>query len=216
MTVFHWMPCSRVRILLSVLLAVLLVSCSISTDGFPKPGLSSTLPNESGSKHSPYSVDNPVDVTPYLERPCSLVSEDLLVSLGFPPSKGRAQVAKDDDVAALSGPYCGWSGEGEGNLTVSLQSGNRDRGVGGLGGIKNLHDQGRFALWEETTIRGYPAAYYALRDMRAQGYCSIAIGVADDMSVTVGADFFVEQPSRACVTAERVAAEVIDTLKRGR
>ncbi|WP_157606540.1 DUF3558 domain-containing protein [Saccharomonospora cyanea] len=204
---------SVTRIIPLVFLLFSAASCSSATNGFPEVSVPSGLSTAQTSSVPRYSVDDPLNVAPFLERPCELVSPDVLVSLGFDPAGGRARTSGNDEVAALAGPYCGWSGEKEGNLTVSVQSGNTERGVGGLEGIRTLHDQGRFKLWEETNMVGYPAAYYAMQDMRAQGECAIAVGVAEDMSITVGADFFVDDPSQACSTAENVAANVIETLK---
>lgn len=207
---------SLVRFVVLMSASLVVSSCSGETAGVPQTGGSadaSSGPSSQVSQESRYPIESPLDVSPFLSDPCSLVSPELLESLGFSPEEGREKTAGSDDVAALAGPYCGWSGKDEGNLTVGIQSGNTQRGTGGLEGIRNLHEQGRFALWEESSISGYPSAYYGINDGRAQGDCSIAVGVAEDMTFSVSADFYYDNPEKACGIAQEVAGGVIQNLQ---
>ncbi len=204
----------RLAILISASLVI--VSCSSETDVVPQASSPAGVPGDSSSQApqgSRYPVESPLDVSPFLDDPCSLVSPGLLDSLGFSSGEGREKTVDNDDVAALAGPYCGWLGEDEGNLTVGIQSGNTQRGTGGLEGIRALHEQGRFKFWEEASISGYPSAYYGLNDYRAQGDCSIVVGVAEDMTFSVSADFYYDNPEKACGIAQEVAGGVIQNLQ---
>lgn len=197
----------------SVLASVLVFSaCSSSEPGTPVIDGSSaaSAPSEI------YTVPpgKRLDVAPFLSSPCELVSEELLVEMGYSAS-GRPRLPGEDTTADVTGPYCGWSGEDDSRgLTVSIQSGNEQRGTGGLGSLRRAYEDGRFAYWEEVEVGGYPAAYLDLVDRRATGGCGIAVGVAEDMSFSVSVDDYVDQPGEVCTVVTEFAADVIRSLKQ--
>ncbi len=195
-------------------LAVLSASCSVTADGVAQPTTQEA--SEETDLAPERRVSDPLDVSSYLSKPCDLVSPQMLSKLGTSPEKGEARLPGDDKVAAQSGPYCDWSGEREGSISVAIASGNAERGVGGLRGLQILRDQGRFKLWEETSVSGYPAVYLGAADARAEGDCDLAVGIADDMTFSVAAISFRENPKRAYQVTSEVAADVIKTLKEGR
>ncbi|WP_176218249.1 DUF3558 domain-containing protein [Saccharomonospora piscinae] len=196
-------------------MVVLASSCSATTSGTPKPEHSSNSTSATtGQPDGRYFVENPLDVTSFLGRPCDLVSPGVLAELGFLPEGGRARTSESDAIAKKEGPYCGWSGSDEGNLTVAIQSGNADRGVGGLDGLFDLHSQGRFEYWSETTVDGYPAAYHNMLETdREEGNCSLGVGIQKELSFSVSADYYTDNPEQACQVAEAIAADVVENLK---
>ncbi|CAM3095261.1 DUF3558 domain-containing protein [Saccharomonospora xinjiangensis] len=202
--------CFRIFFMLAV--AVAGVSCSKGTDGVAQSVTGEVSASEtSGAPER--RVSDPLDITPYLGRPCDLVSPRLLEKLDTSPSEANPSLPEDDKVAAEAGPGCSWTGEGEGSIGIGIDSGNKERGVGGLRALEMARDQGRYKLWEETSIEGYPAVYMGVRDARHEGDCDLAVGIADDMTFGVSAISFRENPEKACQVAAEVAADVIGNLK---
>lgn len=194
----------------SIAVGLLVASCSSTTNGVAQP--------EQTDKSSPTSstqpeVGDPLDVSAYLSKPCDLVSTEKLAELGFQPEDGEPHLPEDDEFAAHTGPDCGWIGDGSGSISVIVASKNAERGVGGMAGLRSLHEQGRYELWEEVSVAGYPAAYYGVTDARSRGDCNLAVGIADDMTFSATAISFRDDPAMACQVADEVAADVIQTLK---
>ncbi|WP_043536295.1 DUF3558 domain-containing protein [Saccharomonospora cyanea] len=202
------------RIVPVLAVAAVGVSCSADTDGVAQPAtgeLSASKPSAAPERR----VSDPLDVAPYLSRPCDLVSPEMLERLGTSPSEATPRLPEDDKITAQTGPGCSWTGENEGSVGIGIDSGNKERGVGGLRGLEIARDQGRYKLWEETSIAGYPAVYMGVRDARHEGDCDLAVGIADDMTFGVSAVSFRENPQKACEVAVEVAADVIENLKAG-
>ncbi|WP_433470562.1 DUF3558 domain-containing protein [Saccharomonospora azurea] len=201
---------SRLFVLPAV--AILAVSCSVTEDGIADPSDSGST----GISMSPAperTVSDPLDISPYLSNPCDLVSPGMLSRLGTSPDLAKPSLPEDNAIVAETGPACSWSSESEGSIGLGIDTGNFERGLGGLRGLEVSRDQGRYKLWEELSVSGYPAVYYGVRDARSEGDCDLAIGIADDMTVGVTAHSFYENPQRACGVANEVAADVIQTLK---
>ncbi|WP_134716896.1 DUF3558 domain-containing protein [Saccharomonospora xinjiangensis] len=154
-----------------------------------------------------YAVDSPLDITPFISRSCDLLSDEVLISVGIPPESGQAKLPDRDAVAEHVGPYCSWPDIDVG-LSVGIQSGNTQRGMGGLDGFYSIYEQGRLGFWEEFSVAGYSAAYTALKDRRAEGRCELAVGIATDMSFTSIADVS-EYPGMACQLANKMAVDII-------
>ncbi|PRX49061.1 uncharacterized protein DUF3558 [Prauserella shujinwangii] len=160
-------------------------------------------------------VSQELDATPYLTKPCELVPDTTLESLGF-ALPGEPLSAENESTADLVGPSCGWwLKPGNTLLSVGIQTGNREHGVGGLRGLRGGYERGQYAYWESTNIGGYPAAYYDIDDERQEGRCRLAVGIADDLTFSVSAGVYENEPQQACSTVEKVATDVIGTLKRG-
>ncbi len=203
-----------VRIVSMIAVAAAGVSCSADTDGVAQP-VTDEVSASASSVAPERRVSDPLDITPYLSKPCDLVSPEMLEKLGTSPSEANPRLPEDDKIAAAAGPGCSWSGEGEGSVGIGIDSGNKERGVGGLRGLEIARDQGRYKLWEETSVAGYPAVYMGISDSRHRGDCDLAVGIADDMTFGVAAVSFRENPQKACQVAAEVAADVIETLKTG-
>ncbi|MGW9309953.1 DUF3558 domain-containing protein [Saccharomonospora azurea] len=195
----------------------MVAACSSEEPGTPT--VNGSQPPVVGTSNSPnsYTVppDKALDVAPFLGDPCGLVSEGLLSDEKY-SGEGRPRLPGEDATADVTGPYCGWSGEDDSRgLTVSIQSGNAQRGAGGLTHLRRMYDEGRYAYWEDTSVGEYPAAYLDLADRRSAGGCGVAVGVADDMSFSVAVDAYTDQPTEACAAATRFAEDVLDNLSKG-
>ncbi|WP_433470560.1 DUF3558 domain-containing protein [Saccharomonospora azurea] len=193
--------------------AIFAASCSATTDGVAEPPERGVTGSETDTTAPQRTVSDPLDITPYLSEPCDLVSPEMLEDLGTSPEQAEPILPEDDELAAQTGPLCRWSGEAEGSIALGIDSGNRERGLGGLKGLEVSRDQGRYKLWEEVSVAGYPAVYLGVRDARADGDCDLAVGIADDMTFGVTAHSFYDNPERACDVANELAADVIQTLK---
>jgi hypothetical protein len=192
-----------------------LVACSGSTEGSPELGETSsqatTSTRNSGVR---LAVEDPLDVGPFLSRPCDLLPEEALSSAGLNAQSGEASLPENDPAAKATGPYCSWIGDNA-SASVGVQSENTKRGMGGLDGLYAVYEQGRYEFWEETEVASYPAAFAASVDLRSEGRCQLAVGIADDMSFTANA-YVGDDPQSACQVATELAAQVIETLKGAR
>lgn len=199
------------RLAVLVLGVSALAACSGTTEGSPElggtSGTGTTSPQEPGGR---YTVQMPLRIDSFLSRPCDLLPGESLNSLGLDAQDGEAKLPENDGAARATGPYCSWAGESV-SVSVGVQSENTKRGTGGLDGLYAVYEQGRYGFWEETEVAGYPAAFSATVDQRAEGRCQLAVGIADDMSFTANA-YIGDNPDAACQAATELAADVIQTL----
>lgn len=155
-------------------------------------------------------VNAPLDPTPYLDDPCSLVPGDEPAQLGYEKPKKRS--------SEVSGPSCSWPAKTKGGtLLVSIQTENTKRGAGGMQGIYDAyHVRHWFSYYEPTEVSGYPAAYSDGGDMREHGETALRVGITDDLtfSVTIGPLGDGKQ-KEAEDGARTIAEAVINTLKAG-
>lgn len=202
----------------AVLLAAAGISSGCSSEESGTPSAQVPATSEVSSSTDPplggYPIPESLDLSPFSSMPCDLVPQDILGELGY-DSEGTAKLEESDTVAAWTGPACFWQArEGEeGLLTVTILSGNAERGFGGLAGLRSLYEQGEFAYWEDATVLDYPAAYVSQWDRRADGECGISVGVSEEMAFSVVASFYKENPDRACSVVSEVAEDVVGNLR---
>jgi hypothetical protein len=194
----------------------LLAGCSPTTGGTAQPVStpSSQAPSGSGPGADVPKVTVPLDATRFAGDPCGLVPKELLAQLRYSdPGKLRPGGATPE---GQSGPGCAWKIAGEGiSVLVILGTGNRDAGAGGLAGIQAAHERPNTLikfLEPAPDIEGYPAVYFDARDRRSIGNCSMALGIADDLAVSIFAEGY-EGQQDSCDVAQRVAAGTVQTLK---
>ncbi|SFI92631.1 MULTISPECIES: DUF3558 domain-containing protein [Amycolatopsis] len=182
----------------------LLSGCSQPQAGNPAPS-----PTSSGAASAAPRVSNPLDPSAYVGRPCDLVPPQLVSQLGFSDPTPT-------DADSPFGPGCGWidvSGAKPKNLSVGLQILRGERN-GGLSAVYRTRDAGGYAYADPTDLSGYPAVFADTQDRRAQGKCSVYVGIADDLTFSAGVDGYSGQQD-SCAAAEQVAAAVITTLQGG-
>ncbi|MBN6039347.1 DUF3558 domain-containing protein [Amycolatopsis sp. 195334CR] len=197
---------------LLVAAAAALSACSGETGGNPKPveTAGSTAAEQPGGP----KIANPLDVSAYLGNPCDLTPLEKLSAAGYTePGEPKTE---DDVAKVLAGPSCHWSGAEPGvGMTVQVQTGNRDNGIGGVAGLEKAKQGRQLGFLEQTEdVGGYPAFFAGQSDRRATGSCGLAVGVADDLTFTVTSLGY-QGAQDSCDNSVRVAGIVIDTLKGG-
>ena len=156
-------------------------------------------------RHGAPAVENPLDASKQLADPCSSLTPDQLRALGL----GRTIPGEKDSFGRL-GPYCSWRDAATDleDFTVGYATPLKN----GLADVYLIRESGRWAYFEPTTVNGYPAVFKDAGDQRARGGCNIAVGISQELHITVfsrGAE-----PSKACGQVEAIASAVIDTLKK--
>lgn len=193
--------------------ASLVSGCTSTTGGTATPVASSPAVSSEPTADVP-KVASPLDASKYEKDPCGLVPKDELTRLKYvDPGEPRLN---DGSVENEAGPNCGWKIKGEGiSLLVTLATGNRDRGGGGLAGIQADYERPKGVtkfLERAPDVEGYPAIYWDTRDRRPTGNCSMAVGIADDLAVYVIAGGY-EGQQDSCDAAQGAAAGIVRTLK---
>lgn len=201
----------RSLILVLATLSLAISACSQRTSGSPAPasGAAGTQSvSASGSSAAP-TVSNPLDPTSYLSKPCDLVPQELVAQLGYTNPTPTAENSS-------FGPGCGWVGTDSlkpknFNVSVQVLKGKRN---GGLAAIYKAHDRGFYAFADPTTVSSYPAVYADTQDRRAEGKCTVFVGIANDLTFATGVDGYTDAQD-SCATAKQIAAAVITDLQGG-
>ncbi|MDI5975323.1 DUF3558 domain-containing protein [Amycolatopsis magusensis] len=202
-------------VVLLVVAAASLAACSGETGGKPRP-VETAAPQGSPTGQPPDgpSIPDPLDASPFLGNPCDLTPQAKLSGLGYTePGEPKTE---DDVAKVLAGPSCHWRGTEPGvGMTVQVQTGNRDAGIGGVAGLEKAKQSRQLGFLEQTEgIGGYPAFFAGQSDRRATGTCALAVGIADDLTFTVTSLGY-QGAQDSCDNSAGVAAIVIDTLKGG-
>lgn len=183
--------------------------CTTTADGTPTgapptddSGTSAT--SGEGSGDGAPRVENPLDAEPFLQRPCSTLSQDQLTTLavsrpGTPTTSGA--------VAESAGPFCTWLiSEQGGSIGIGFITGNE----GGLS--DNYRARGDFAYFEPTTVEEYPAVFTERVDRRDTGSCTIIVGITDTLTFRATETGQLD-PRGACDRAKQVAAAAVTTMR---
>jgi hypothetical protein len=209
----------RLRVVIAFLALValgVLAGCGGSTSptakspkhGDGSPGGSTSAGRDPLPRHGAPKVTNPLDVSAFLKKPCSVLTQEQLDGL---------DVAADGktDLDAAYGPTCTWSddqGPTGGSYGVTFFE-----GFGGISGAyANKDTDGLFMPLDP--IEGYPAVIFGVTDSRADGHCSISVGLQDDVAIQVGATMRgVENPApnydNPCGVAHELARQMVKTIK---
>lgn len=205
------------RLGLAAMFLGLVASCSAETGGSPtSTATGSGAADQGASGNTVPKVENPLDVAPYVDRPCNLVDKKVISSIGsFEPPEPDT-----DSKAAkkLTGPSCGWFPTDSGpTISTVIDTVHRDTGTGGMRGVYDGKEVGLIEYIQRKQIPGhpgYPAVVADTSNEVTSGQCPLHVGVSDDLLVivTVTND---DKPDQACPAALKVAASVLDTLKKG-
>ncbi|WP_103352901.1 DUF3558 domain-containing protein [Amycolatopsis sp. CA-128772] len=195
--------------------AALTAACTTTTGGTASPSTAGSSPATGSPSADPEvpKVSAPLDAGKYVADTCALVPKDVLTSLGMPET-GTFQ-AKGDTLFTKAGPTCAWKIRGQGTgVLVSLGTGSRDEGAGGLAGIYRGYASKTYIRFLEHApdVDGYPAVYWGPLDERPMGSCGIGVGIADDLTFDVYAQGY-QGADDSCGAAAQVASSVIKTLK---
>lgn len=204
---------SKVHVLLAALAAAALLS---GCEG-ESPGLPTTAPPNTGGSQpsSPASgpadvpkVEQPLDPSKFLDKPCDLVPADWARQRGYDEGDSK-------NASGPAGPGCAWhpkDGTG-GQVQILIDTSNQKAGTGGLQHAYESFKRGEWAYFEQTTVAGYPAAYTDISDLRSEGECSLTVGIRDDLTFGANGGFFTDDPQKACTEAQALAEQVIKTLQ---
>jgi hypothetical protein len=216
----------RVRIgavAVALLGATVLAGCS-DDDGDPfTTGQNTPLPGSSvpnaGQPNVP-KVASPLNVEPYVDRPCDLVDKATVAEIGDMDSP---QPDVDSDMAKrLTGPTCQWDAtNGNLDIRVSIQTVHSQYAAPGLKGIAGIYggkQNGLVDYLEPAEVPGhpgYPAVFAGQNSDKEFGGCPLYVGVADDMVFVARVSDRSEIPQDTCPATLKVAASVLQTLKAG-
>lgn len=200
---------NRAAVVALVLASVAVAGCTGENPGTPSPSTGSEP--SSASSVAPEDpnvpkVANPLDASAFVGDVCKLLPAAAAAELGF-TEPGES---KND----TNNPDCSWGVRGKADsLQLILGSGNREKGMGGLAGLRKAKEAGQLRFLEPgPDVDGYPTFYYGLQDRRARGSCDLAVGVADDLTVGVHATGY-DNEQESCGNAQKAVSAVIKTLK---
>jgi hypothetical protein len=194
---------------LAVLLAATLAGCSIQAPGTAAPATQAPPSSQAVAHPEVRKIAEPLDPSKFEAAPCRLVPQEMMSGLGFTAS-GTPKLKEQ----TVSGPRCGWiNGDDGRNLSVTIETGNRDAGIGGLAGLYTGRDTGQMPFLEAASdVSGYQAVYADVQDQRTRGACNLHVGITDDLVFTVGDQGYSGQQD-SCDAAQQVAVAVVETLK---
>lgn len=190
---------------LSLLLVLPVAACGSPIPGraLPEPAAaSSTLPSAPPATEVP-KVDRPLDAAKYTADPCASLTA---------AQQGEFNLTSSRINSDEYGAGCVWNaGSGATSPAVTYSTAFPD----GLSRLYALEDIGWWdgGYFEPTEVNGYPAVYVNLVDQRADGGCSLVVGVNDQL-------FFESsmrtRPSNdSCLGAKNVAEAILQTIKEG-
>ncbi|GAB1513447.1 DUF3558 domain-containing protein [Actinophytocola sp. KF-1] len=206
-------------VLTSLLGLVVAAGCTTTSEGEPRPadtGAATSGPTSGASGDDdelPFAgapeVDDPLDTSRYEQDPCaSITAEQAQQDLNLPPA-GRPM----DNVAL--GVGCEWKNNDTRAYLHIVFVVDDPRG---LSPEYEVNEKGGWDFFEELPeIEGYPAIARDRPDDRSRGYCTVVVGVADDMSFEStlqlrGSNIGKKDP---CEMAAFAAGLALRTMKEG-
>ncbi len=185
---------------------ILAGGCTDQKAGDPTPAPSPAPSSGQLPANGAPAVSEPIKNTSAAESdPCSAVTAAQIEEIG-----GKVEKTVTDDGAL--GKNCGWIfEEGPSNVNAGVVVGNKE----GLSGLYAKKAQGEFATFKAVgPIEGHPAVVYGTTEGR-EGFCTLAVGLRDDLVYTVIPQLYTGNPLVAdpCGMATKVAAAAIKNLK---
>ncbi len=195
------------------------VACSAEESGTATTG-STQASTSTSSVAQELSIPAELPLSGLIAEPCNVLPESTLSSYGYDSVGTELSEARDlgRDLEDLSGPTCGWNAEDDAGsqvLSVTLVEREAGHAVGAFETARSHHQDEVLQLWEETTVSGYPAAYWGVRDNRDRGDCSVLVAVSDKAVFSVMTSYYFDDPNRACGDAEELAENIIRKLEEG-
>lgn len=204
-----------IRAVAGVALAGLAIAaCTTTANGSPTVPPASDQSTDSPPGSEPASqdptygaprVDDPLNANPFLPRPCDVLSQAQLESLGVTrpgvPSTTGA-------IAETVGPSCLWFVDTE--ITSSIGIGFNPGNKNGLS--DNYRAREELDYFEPTTVEGYPAVFTEGFDRRETGGCGIVVGITDTLTFSATETGDLTAPE-ACDRAKQVAAAAVTTIR---
>lgn len=204
----------RLRVALTVGLALAVSACSTRESGTPSPSTTASDPSMSTGA-SPAGraprVAHPLDALAFTKSTCLALTASDLVSLDLTGAHGRVTVT-------AGSPACTWQ-----KASTTTATDVRSDAVAWLtpdtDGLSDLYAQkSTMAYFVVTSVDEYPAVYADVADLRTNGSCFLNVGVNDHLYFFVDYERNYTTSSEAnaqqsCGAAEQTAAAVIRNLR---
>jgi hypothetical protein len=166
--------------------------------------------------HGAPKVAHPLDTTKFQQDPCSMLTAAQLQQLHASISAATTPEPRTDG----AGPACFFSHRDNGTDTA-IDVGFLTAGDGLSDIFANKSDYHAFEQLPD--IQGYPAVLAMNADTRAQGHCSMLVGVTDHLALSVQVSVsnvplngqVNQYYTRPCTPAQQVADAVVTTLRAG-
>lgn len=203
-------PC--VSVLSAIIVTVIFGGCSAETEGAP----SANQPSQGASGSNVPQVEDPLNAEPFLDRPCDLVDRAVLSEIG--DLKAGKPDVNSEAAKKLIGPSCNWHSKGSGpDVGLAISTVHRDTGTGGIKGVYDGKEAGLIDRLKPVKIpgnSGYPAAFAGDDYDFESGRCPVTVGITNELAFTASVTSE-GNTKEACSAALKVAASVLDTLKKG-
>ncbi|MFD2471390.1 DUF3558 domain-containing protein [Amycolatopsis silviterrae] len=199
------MPHRTVRLAAAAVATIGLLAASAcggetgGTGGTTQPPAGSSAPADGGG--SGPKVPSPLPTKDLIANPCSVLNaaEAEQVGLKYPGEKSTG---------VLNG--CRWTSSGSNQNFVNntpIEENKR--------GISDIYDQkAKQAYFEPTTVNGYPAVFAGTEDSRANGICTLWVGVTDQLAVSVLPNISMGSNKKdPCSIAKKFATAMIGHLQ---
>jgi hypothetical protein len=192
----------------ALVFAVLTVAgCTGKTGGTANPASSaepssSETSGDSGGGSAP-KVPSPLNTASITSDACATLSASARSTLGLGEGAPRS---------TGNGPSCTFQDAADpGNqIDVTAVTANKN-------GLSDVYDtKANDAYFEATEISGYPGVYAAALDDRKEGRCGLFVGVTDELSVNILAQY--DNGAGAtdpCPVVQKFGEAMIQTLKEG-
>lgn len=207
----------RLLQLASLLGLGLVTACTTTSNGDPRPAdntASSSAPQTSGNgeEELPFAgapkVTDPLNTSRYEQDPCQSLTADQAQSQNLPPT------GTINDEVALS-KACEWRNPTtRGYVQISFIVDDPR----GLSPEYDANNRGKLAYFDVLpNIEGFPAVARDITDDRENGYCSVAVGVADDMVFDSNVQLSQANIGHKdpCEIASDIARLALQTMKQG-
>jgi hypothetical protein len=183
--------------------AGVLSACSGGSDGGSSiPTLAPSSAAASSSSRLAPAVPAALPADQLSSDPCGALSTAQVSQIGL---TGAGKASQNS-----SGPSCVWkSASNDANsVSISPMTANKN-------GLNDIYaGKAKDKYFEPTSVSGYPAVYADITDDRSSGYCTLWVGVTDQLAVGVltiiGAG---TNKSNPCPVVERTATAMIKHLQ---
>jgi hypothetical protein len=190
----------------AVTLATLGALAACSSGGNPSDGGGTTSPataTATGSQGTAPKVPAALPVNGITANPCTALADTQLQELGM--------ASPGNQSSNPGGPSCQWNGAANpaNAAYINVLTSNPN----GLSDIYANNDEKKFAYFEPATVDGYPAVYASANDGRANGFCSLDVGVTDQLAVDVSVQLLQGvDKSQSCSSANKIATAMVQHL----
>lgn len=197
----------RSAVVLVAVVGVVTGGCTGSNPGSPSPTSGPSSASSSRGLPGPGvpKVGNPLNAEKFLADPCSVITKAQAAEVA-------GLTRSEADLAGVAGPRCEWSDSSRNDVAFAFI-------VAGGGGLTGVYENSRMgsAYFEPIEVAGYPAVFADVIEQRAEGLCSLAVGVRDDLLLNITSGFDSASPyyANSCPPVKKAAELALATMKGG-